>query len=164
MPTKIKISAIMAVAENGVIGRNNEMPWYLPADFKYFKKTTITHPIIMGRKTFDSIGRPLPKRTNIIISRNEELKIKGCIVMNNLADAIAFAKLENPAEIFIIGGATIYQLSLPIIDTIYRTVVHVSPIGDAFFHLPVEWKLISNEYHQADSKNLIPYSFQILER
>lgn len=164
MPTKIKISAIMAVAENGVIGRDNEMPWYLPADFKFFKKTTITHPIIMGRKTFDSIGRPLPKRTNIIISRNEELKIKGCTVMNSLADAIEFAKLENPLEIFIIGGATIYQLALPIIDSIYRTVVHVSPIGDAFFHLPVEWKLISNEYHQADSKNLIPYSFQILER
>ena len=162
--TKVTISAIYAVAENGVIGRHNAMPWYLPADFQYFKRTTIGHPIIMGRKTYDSIGRPLPRRTNIIISRNENLKINGCIVVHSLEEAVAFAKKEKPSQIFIAGGATIYQLALPILDKVYRTVVHISPIGDAHFFLPDNWKVVSSEFHFADRKNLVPYSFEVLER
>jgi len=166
MSNKIRISAIYAVAENGVIGRHNEMPWHLPADFKYFKKTTMGAPIIMGRKTYDSIGRPLPGRTNIIITRNKSLKIKGCIVVNSLTDAIDLAKAENPNEIFIAGGATIYREAMSRVDRIYQTLVHISPIGDAFFQIPnpENWMLVSSDYHAGNEKNLLPYSFQILER
>ncbi len=160
------ISAIFAVAENGVIGRHNEMPWYLPADFKHFKKTTIGSPIIMGRKTYDSIGRPLPKRTNIVVSKNKSLYIEGCLIAHSLEAAIALAKQEAPQEIFIAGGATIYRQAMDFLDRIYQTVVHISPIGDAFFYIPNPdvWKVIANEYHEADHKNLVPYSFLILER
>lgn len=163
---KVRISAIYAVAENGVIGRQNELPWYLPADFKHFKKTTIGHPIIMGRKTYDSIGRPLPKRTNIVISQNQSLKIDGCVVVHSLAQAIEVAKKENPKEIFITGGATIYAQAMVFLDRIYRTVVHVSPIGDAFFTIPnhEDWIIVSSEYHAGDASNLIPYSFEVLEK
>jgi len=166
MSNKVLISAIYAVAENGVIGRHNEMPWYLPADFKHFKKTTIGSPIIMGRKTYDSIGRPLPSRTNIVISRNKALKIDGCLVANSLVDAIMLAKVEAPDEIFIAGGATIYREAMSVVNRIYQTVVHISPIGDSFFQLanPEKWMLISSEYHEGDKKNLTPYSFQVLER
>ncbi len=166
MSNVIRISAIYAVAENGVIGRHNEMPWYLPADFKHFKKTTLGAPIIMGRKTYDSIGRPLPGRTNIVISRNKSLQIDGCLMANSLSDAIDIAKATSPEEIFIAGGATIYREAMSIVDRLYQTVVHISPIGDAFFQLPSseKWMVISSEYHQADVKNLIPFSFQILER
>jgi len=166
MSNKVRISAIYAVAENGVIGRHNEMPWYLPADFRYFKKMTIGSPIIMGRKTYDSIGHPLPKRTNIIISRSEELKIGGCIVVNSLSAAIDLAKGEFPDEIFITGGATIYREAMAVVDRIYQTLVHISPIGDAFFYLPnpESWQTVSSEYHAGDEKNLLPHSFQILEK
>lgn len=166
MSNKIRISAIFAVAENGVIGRHNEMPWYLPADFKHFKKTTIGSPIIMGRKTYDSIGRPLPMRTNIIITRNPGLKIKGCFVVHSLKAAIDLAKAESPKEIFIAGGATIYREALDKVDRIYKTLVHISPIGDAFFQIPnpKNWTIVSSEYHAGDKKNILPYSFQVLER
>ena len=162
----MRISAVYAVAENGVIGRHNEMPWYLPADFKHFKATTMGAPIIMGRKTYDSIGRPLPGRTNIVISRNKTLKIKGCIVTSSLQEAIEIAKTENPTEIFITGGATIYREAMGIVDRIYRTLVHISPIGDAYFQIahPEKWLVLSSEYHAGDAKNLIPHSFQVLER
>ncbi len=163
---EVTISAIFAVAENGVIGRHNEIPWYLPADFKYFKQMTVGSPIIMGRKTFDSIGRPLPKRHNIIISNNRSLSIAGCSVVHSLEQAIGLAKAENPKEIFIAGGATLYVAAMEYLDRIYRTIVHISPIGDAFFSISNEsdWAILSSNYHPADNKNLVPFSFQVLER
>ena len=166
MTTKPRISAIFAVAENGVIGRHNEMPWYLPADFKHFKRTTTGCPIIMGRKTYDSIGRPLPKRTNIVISRNKSLKIEGCIITHSLEAALTIAKEESPDEIFITGGATIYRQAMEFLDRIYQTIVHISPIGDTFFEIPNldDWQIISTEYHTADHKNLVPYSFLVLQK
>lgn len=161
-----KVSAIFATAENGVIGRDNELPWYLPADFKYFKQITLGCPIIMGRKTYESIGRPLPKRTNIVVTRNENLNIKGCFTMHSLEQAIALAKDEKPKEIFIIGGANIYRQAIPLLDKIYRTLVHIKPIGDTFFDIPdiENWQMVHDEYHSANSKNLVPFSFQTFER
>lgn len=160
------ISAIVAVAKNNVIGRNNDIPWYLPADLKYFKKTTLNHHIIMGRKSFDSIGRPLPKRTNIIVTRNPFFIASNCLVTNSVEEALQIAKDNGETEVFIIGGAQIYELSKELWDRLYLTEVDVDVEGDV--HFPGldmnNWKLISEKAHQADDKNEHDYNFKIFER
>lgn len=158
------ISIVVAVAENHVIGKDNTLIWKLSDDLKNFKRITSGHSIIMGRKTFDSIGRPLPNRTNIIISRNNELKIEGCFVVNSLEAAFRLAaNSDGNDEAFIIGGATIYEQALPFVDKVYLTKVNASPEGDAFFDASVfdSWKIISEKTFAQNEKN--DHDFEILE-
>jgi dihydrofolate reductase len=128
----MKISLIVAMASNRVIGLNNKMPWHLSADLKKFKKITMGSPILMGRKTYESIGRPLPGRTNIIISRNLDYQQDGCLVFNDLNAALKKIG-ENTVEIFIIGGSDLYQSILPVANTIYLTLINQEFQGDTFF-------------------------------
>ncbi len=160
------ISAIVATAKNNVIGQDNNIPWYLPADLKYFKKTTLGHHIIMGRKSFVSIGRPLPKRTNIVITRDPFFMASGCIVSHSLNEALKLAKENGEEEVFIIGGGQIYEMCLPLLNKIYLTKVDVEVMGD--IHFPEiksdEWEEVSNEPHLPDEKNEHAYTFLVLER
>lgn len=161
------ISAIVAVSKDGVIGRDNQIPWYLPEDLKYFKKVTLGHPVIMGRKSFVSIGRPLPKRTNIIVTRDPFYIVSGCIVVNTLEEALEWAHKEGEDEIFIIGGGEIFEQSISYWDKLYLTEVDLYvPDGDVFFPEinPEEWALLSEEHHDADEKNEYAYTFKIFER
>ncbi len=128
-----KISIIAAVAKNNVIGINNTLPWNIPEDLRNFKKLTFGNPIVMGRKTFDSIGKPLPGRRNIVISRNSALKIENCEIANSLDAAIRIAKSQNPDEVFIIGGAQIYEQAMQFADRLYLTEINQDVKGDAFF-------------------------------
>ena len=163
------ISIIVAVAENGVIGKNNQLLWRLSADLRQFKNLTTNHIIIMGRKTFESIGKPLPNRTSIVISRQKNYKIDcgtppDCFTANSLENALEIAKdLPKNDEIFIIGGSEIYAQSLKIADKIYLTEVKTKMEGDAFFtKLNAEnWQEISRISHAADEKN--EYSFDFVE-
>lgn len=160
---RVMISAIVAVAENGVIGKAGKIPWKIPADWAYFKNTTIGHPIIMGKATYEGIGKPLPDRTNIVVSNTEGYKADGCTVVNSLADAIKAA--GDDEEIFIIGGASVYEQAMPMIDRLYLTKVHASPEGDRFFkYNEDEWLEISKEAHKADEKNQYDYDYTVLER
>lgn len=160
------VSAIVAVAKNGVIGKDNEIPWYLPADLAYFKRTTLGHHIIMGRLSFLSIGRPLPKRTNVVITRDLFFAAEGCLVAHSVEEALALASEAGETEAFIIGGGQIFQNSIQYCDRIYLTEVDLAVDGDVFF--PTldlsEWKLISSEAHEPDEKNAFPYVFNVLER
>jgi dihydrofolate reductase len=157
----MKVSLIVAVAENGVIGKNNELPWRLSADLKHFKQITTGHHIIMGRKTFESIGKPLPNRISIIITRQADYTQAGCLVANSIEQAVELAKQNEETEAFIIGGGQIYDSSLELADEIYFTRVHAEIDGDAFFpKLDSEkWIEISREKHDADEKNQFDYSF-----
>jgi len=161
------VSAIVAVAKNNVMGRDNDIPWYLPADLKYFKSTTLNHHIIMGRKTFQSIGRPLPKRTNVVISRQAFFIATGCITTQSIEQALELAYDNGEEEAFIIGGGEIYNLSMPFWDRLYLTEVDLEvKDGDTFF--PEinfsEWKHILSDPHEADEKNEHAYTFNIYER
>lgn len=145
----MKISIIAAVAKNGVIGNRGEIPWYLPSDFAYFKSITIGKPIIMGRKTFESIGKPLPKRVNIIVSRKKNYQPDGVIVINDLDAAIelakTIAKADKQDEIMIIGGAEIYRQAMSKADRLYISHVDLMPKGDSLFPAIKE-----NEFNQID--------------
>lgn len=162
----MKISAIVAISKNRVIGNENDIPWYLPADLKYFKKTTLNHHIIMGRNTFQSIGKPLPKRTNIVLTRNAYFLASGCLVAHSLKQALELAFDNEEKEVFIIGGGQIYELALPYVDKVYLTEVDVEVAGDVLFpFLPDSiWKETSSEAHQPDEKNEYAYTFKVYER
>lgn len=162
----MKISSIVAVAKNGVIGHENDLPWRLSGDLKFFKKTTSGHHIIMGRKNFQSIGRPLPKRTNIILSRNPFFIVSNCLVAQSIEEALQLAYDNGEEEAFIIGGAKIYEQTMDIIDRLYYTEVHAEPEGDVFFPKINwdQWKLVSEEHHKADDRNEYDYTFKIYER
>lgn len=158
------ISAIVAMSENRVIGRNNQLPWHLPADLRHFKQITMGHPIVMGRKTYASIGRPLPGRRNIIISRNTNFQTQGCEVFNTIDDALL--ALKNAEDIFVIGGAQLFEEFLPRIETLYLTVVHADISGDVFFPEmdSSQWQEIVREDHLADGDNEYAYSFITLKK
>ncbi|MFK7933124.1 MAG: dihydrofolate reductase [Saprospiraceae bacterium] len=160
------ISTIVAVAQNNVIGRDNDIPWYLPADLKYFKKTTLGHHIIMGRKCFQSIGRPLPKRTNVIVTRNPFFVVSNALVVNSIEEGIEIARQNGEEEVFIIGGGQIYDLSQSLWDRIYLTEVDLQVDGDIFFPTidSADWKEVSCEAHEADEKNKYNYVFKVFER
>lgn len=160
------ISAIVAVANNRVIGKDNNIPWYLPTDLKYFKKMTLDHHVIMGRKSFESIGNPLPKRTNIIITRNPFFIASNCLVTRSVEEALAIAKSHGEEEVFIIGGAQIYALSEKYWDRLYLTEIDLEADGDILFpDIDFEdWKLVSEDPHKADDKNEYDYNFKIFER
>lgn len=157
------ISAVVAIAANNAIGKNNQLLWHLPNDLKHFKQITSGHTVIMGRKTYDSVGRPLPNRRNIIITR-QQIEISGCEVVHTIDEALALCADEM--EVFIVGGAEIYKLAMPETDCIYLTIVHQSFDADAYFPEidKSEWKETAREDHGTDEKHSIPYSFITLER
>jgi dihydrofolate reductase len=164
------LALIVAAAENGVIGRNNGLPWQLPEDLRYFKRVTMGKPIVMGRKTFESIGRPLPGRSNIVISRNAEFSASGVQVVASLDEALALADkiahIDGTAEVVVIGGAEIYRLAMPLADRLYITEVHANIEGDAMLppiHWP-DWREIRRERHAASAGNPFDYSFVVYER
>jgi dihydrofolate reductase len=160
----MKISMIVAADEKNGIGKNNELLCHLPADLKYFKHLTTGHAILMGRKTYESIGKPLPNRTNIIISRNTNA-LEGCHVFNSIEAGIDFAKTLNETELFIIGGDSIYQQSLALTNAVYLTRIHHVFSADAFFpSLENDWQITSETKHLADEKNKFDYSFQTFEK
>jgi dihydrofolate reductase len=154
------VSLIVAVAQNGVIGHNNQLIWHLPNDLKQFRKLTTGHTIIMGRRTYDSIGKPLPNRTSIVISRDPNLTIAGCTVVSSLKAAIEAAQLVETDEAFVIGGAEIYRLALPLVNKMYVTEVKADFEGDTFLTIPTEgWKEISRVSHQDDEKHGWAFDF-----
>lgn len=153
------------MSENRVIGKDNQLPWHLPADLKFFKATTLHHPILMGRKTYDSIGRPLPQRTSIVITRQPGYQAEGVQVVHSLAEAIEAGRQVHP-DLFIIGGAEILRQALPMIDTMYLTLIHATFEGDVFYPEfdARQWQQTWREDHQADEKNKYDFSFIKLER
>lgn len=162
----MKISCIVAIANNSVIGKDNDIPWYLPADLQYFKKVTLGHHIIMGRKCYSSIGRPLPKRTNVIITRDPYFISSNCIITHSIDEALEKAFDNGEKEAFIIGGGTIYEQTQDIWDRLYLTEVDVKVEGDIYFpHVDMKkWKLISEDPHQPDEKNEYAYNFKLYDR
>ncbi len=160
----MNISIIVAVSENNVIGCNNKLLWHIPGDLKRFKAITMGHPIVIGRKTFESIGRPLPGRNNVVISRQGGYKPEGCTVYSSIHEAIS--NLAGEKEIFIIGGGEIYQQALPLANKIYLTKIHKSFYGDTFFpEFPIqEWKVVHDETIAASEKVPFSFSYITLER
>ena len=157
------VAIIVAIGENNAIGKNNQLLWHMPNDLKHFKDVTSGRTIIMGRKTFDSVGKPLPKRRNIVVTR-QDITIPGCEVVKSIEDGLALCKGED--EVFIGGGAEIYKLAMHLTDRIYLTIIHKSFDADTFFPEidRKEWKEVSRQDFQPDEKNPLPYSFITLER
>lgn len=166
----VKLAVIVAAADNGVIGRNGALPWHLPEDLRYFKRVTLGKPIVMGRKTYESIGKPLPGRTNIVVSRNTHFRAEGVRVVASLEEALQLAETiaENDAidELMVIGGAQIYAEALLRADRLYYTAVHCSVDGDAV--LPeIDWALwreTSREAHPATATDEAAYTFLTYDR
>jgi len=156
------ISLIFAIGKNNAIGYNNKLPWYLPADFAYFKRVTMGRPVIMGRKTFESIGKPLPGRINIVITRSTSFSRDGCIVVDSVDKAIEYTKDK---ETFIIGGSEIYKSYLPIADKLYITEIDEDFEADTFFPNIdyYKWKLVESMPGVKDEKNPFDYKFLIYE-
>ena len=157
------VSIIVAIGENHAIGKNNQLLWHMPNDLKHFKDITSGRTIIMGRKTFDSVGKPLPRRRNIVVTR-QDITIPGCEVVKSIEDGLALCKDED--EVFIGGGAEIYKLAMHLTDRIYLTIIHKSFDADTFFPEidKTEWKEVEHEDFEPDEKNPLPYSFITLER
>jgi len=158
------VALLVAMSDDGVIGRDNALPWHLPLDLKWFKRLTTGHAIIMGRTTYQSIGRPLPNRRNIVLSRDPEFQPEGVEVAPTLEAALALA--QDDPEVFIVGGAAIYGLALPHAQRMYLTRVHARVDGDVRF--PEwdrdEWRLVWEEKHEADAEHAHPFTFQQLDR
>jgi len=169
MNTSLPLSLIAALAENRVIGIENRMPWHLPGDFKYFKATTLGKPIIMGRKTWDSLGRPLPGRLNLVVSRQPGLQLEGAEVFSSLSAAIEraeqWAAEQGVGEVMLIGGAQLYELGLAQADRLYLTRVAAQPQGDAWFPEvdPAAWRLVSSLPNPAQG-DAPGYTFEVWER
>lgn len=157
------MAAVVAMSENRVIGKNNQLPWHLPADLRHFKQVTLGHRILMGRKTYLSIGKPLPQRENIILTHDAHFHAPGCVVVTDVDKILTMAKEK---DLFVIGGAEIFQLLMPYITRIYLTIVHHDFDGDVFFPAldMQEWEQVSCEDHPADSENPYAYSFLELRR
>lgn len=154
------IIQIAAVAENNALGKDNQLVWHLPDDFKRFKQLTTGHYIILGRKTFESFPKPLPNRTHVIITRNKNYKAEGCIIVNSIEEALKVVPQDQ--DVFIIGGAEIYKQSIHLSDKIELTRVHTTCDADAFFPEinPQEWLLESEEFHPKDEKHQFDFTFQ----
>jgi len=160
----VTISLIAAMAENRVIGRDSALPWHLPRDMRRFKELTTGHAVIMGRKTYDTLGKPLPNRRNVVITRNRSYGVPGVEVFHTLDDALC--AVTAPDEVFIAGGAEIYALALPRVDRIYLTVVHAWLDGDTYFpgFTVGDWRLVEDIRYQSDEKHRYPYSFRLYQR
>ncbi|MDB5007073.1 MAG: dihydrofolate reductase [Mucilaginibacter sp.] len=152
------ITIVVAISENHAIGKDNKLLWHLPGDLKHFKEITTGHTIIMGRKTYESVGRPLPNRRNVIVTR-QTIAIEGCEVVHSIEDALLLCAGE--LEVFIVGGAEIYKQAMKLTNRIYLTIVHKEFEGDSFFPEidKSEWKEVYHEDHEPDQKNLLSYSF-----
>ncbi len=157
------ISIIVAIAENGVIGDNNSLLWHISEDMRYFRATTASHTVVMGRKTYESIGRPLPKRRNIVLSRGD-ITIEGCEVMHSLGEAIEATRDEQ--EVFIIGGAEIYAQALPLAQRLYITHLEAQYAGDTSFPewSSDEWEMVRSERYERGEAFDKPFSFNLYER
>ncbi len=166
----MKLAMIVAQAENRVIGRDNQLPWHLPGDLQYFKQATMGKPIIMGRKTFDSIGRPLPGRLNIVITRDATYQPDNVKVVHSLESAIELAEsqalIDGVEEAMVIGGEQIYRQALPMADHLYITQVHAQVDGDAWFpeFSLDDWQEMGRESFSAEGKNPYDYSFIVYQR
>ena len=169
------VSLIVAASENNVIGRDNDLPWHLPADMQFFREKTKGHPIILGRKNYESIGRPLPGRRNIVVSRDANLEIEGCEVVGSVEEAIVLAskgkvgevgQVCQVGEVFVIGGGQIYEHAMQFADTIYLTRIHEEVEGDVLFPEidTAEWELVSQEEHEADEQHAYAFTFERYER
>ena len=158
------VSLAVAMSENRVIGRDNNLPWHLPADLGHFKALTLGKPIIMGRKTYESIGRPLPGRQNIVLTRDSTFQAPGCDLCASLEEALQLA--GDAPEVVIIGGGALYEAVLEMAHRIYLTEVHADIQGDTWFPEldPSDWTEVSRNRHAADERNSLDYSFVILER
>lgn len=158
------LSLIVAMARNRVIGANNRIPWHLPAELQLFKRITMGHHIIMGRKTFESIGRLLPGRTSVIVTRQKDYDAPGAVITHSLEEAIT--RSAGDAEVFVIGGAELFRTALPMADRLYLTTVDAEPEGDVFMpEWPAaSWREVSFDDHAADEKNPLPYRFAVHER
>jgi dihydrofolate reductase len=167
---QVRIAMIVAMAENRVIGRNNQLPWYLPNDLKYFKAVTMGKPIIMGRKTYESIGKPLPGRTNIVVTTQPEFTAEGVKVAHSVDEALTLAQsvaiVDGAEEVMIIGGAQLYAEMLGSVERLYLTQVHSEVEGDAQFpELDLSpWKVLSREDFTAEGPNPYDYSFVVYGR
>jgi len=157
------IAIVVAMSENRVIGLRNALPWRLPADLRHFRRVTLGKAVLMGRKTFESIGHPLEGRRNIVLSRDPHFRAGGCLIAPSLDEALAHAGGD---EVMVIGGASIYEQVLPRTERIYLTLVHAQVEGDTFFPSidEDEWLTIARTDHPADERNVFPYSFLTLER
>ena len=174
--TMMIISAIVAKAQNHVIGINNQLPWRLPADLKYFKQLTLHHHVLMGRKTFESIGKPLPQRTSIVLTRRQvelpfsanptdDESLSSIHFVNTIQKGIEIAQIHGENELFIIGGAEVYHLAMPLLTRLYITEVKTEVEGDAFFPpITDEWQEKSRIKHKQDEKNTFDYDFVIYEK
>ncbi len=166
----MRVALIVAMAENGIIGRGNDLPWHLSGDLKHFKSVTMGKPVIMGRKTFDSIGKPLPGRANIVVTRDPSLRAEGMRVVHDFDEALRvaedIARADGAEEIIVIGGAQIYELALPKADRIYLTEIHQRVDGDVRFPDidPRAWTERSRHHVAAEEPSTPDYSFIILER
>lgn len=160
------VSLIVAADEDNGIGKNNELLCHLPNDLKYFKQKTSGHHIVMGRKTYESIGRPLPNRVNLVVSRDSSYKAEGCITVNSLIDSIDYARMHNETELFITGGGSIYTQALTTANRVYLTRIHAHLNADTFFpHMDEkDWRCVSSESHQTDDKHAHRFTFQVFER
>ena len=160
------ISLIVALSENNVIGKEGSIPWCMPADLAHFKQTTMGHSIVMGRKTHESIGRTLPGRHNVVITRQKNYQAaEGCVVVNSIEEALSLPKVKADSEIFIICGAEIYNHAMPLADRIYLTRIHTEMAGDKFFKFDEsQWREVSRQEHKADENNKYSYDFLILDK
>jgi dihydrofolate reductase len=157
------VSLVVAVSENRVIGKAGKLPWRLPKDLQHFKKLTLDHTVIMGRKTFEEIQRPLTNRRNVVISRNPGFHPHGVTVVPSLAEALALGATED--EVFVVGGGEIYRLALPRADRLHLTVVHAVVEGDTFFPpLDAAWALDEEERHEPDEKHAFAFTFRTYSR
>lgn len=163
------ISLIAALTRNRVIGLNNGLPWHLPDDMKYFMQTTKAHHVVMGRKNYDSIPekfRPLPNRTNIVVTRQKDFKAPGCTVVHSLGEGIDLARNGGEQEVFVIGGSDMYQLALPVSHRLYLTEIETELFGDT--HFPqfdrAQWKETSRKHHPADDRHAYSFDFVVYDR
>lgn len=163
----MKISIIVAKGKNNVIGKDNDLPWHLPGDLRHFKKTTTGHHLIMGRKTYESLGRPLPNRISIVLTRNKEYTVpEGHYVVHDLSAALEICNAKRLEQVYVLGGAEIFKIALPYTDELVITEVDASPEGDTFFPAieDAEWLMVSREGFPADEKNEYNYSFVTYQR
>jgi dihydrofolate reductase len=165
----MKISLVAAVAENYVIGKNNDLPWHLPDDMKFFMATTKGHHVILGRKNYESLPekfKPLPNRTNIIVTRQRDYKAQGCLVVHSMEDALRIAEENKESEAMVIGGSDIYALSLPYAHRLYLTEIHAKVDGNVFFpdFEKTAWAEVSRVHHTQDERHVYSFDFVVYER
>ncbi len=162
----MKITLVVAASDNNAIGKDNQLLWHLPKDMRFFKNTTWGMPVLMGRKTFESLGcKTLPGRLNLILSKQDNFSLNGATLVRSLEDAIAFADKQDYKEIMVIGGGQVYELALPLASVIYLTRVHTQIEGDTYFpELDKEWVKTNFESHEADQKHAFSFEFECWER